>query len=181
MEDRVELLTKRLRLRRARQGDAPVLFENYTGVHSCSRFLQRSVHQDIARTATMLDTWCDAFWDEAGAPFSWVIATRDDDEPIGVFVAIPEAHRIEIHYGIGERFWGHGLAAEAGHAAISALWRSHGIQRIWTVCDVEHVGSRRVLEKLGFYCEGTLRKWLVLPAFGDVARDCYVFSLTTEH
>lgn len=179
MVDRVELLTERLRLRRARQGDASMLFENYTGVRNCSRFLQRDAHQDVSRTAAMLDKWCDAAWGEAGTPFSWVIATRDEDEPIGVFVAIPEAHRTEIHYGIGERFWGRGLAVEAGRAAISALWRSPGTQRIWTVCDVEHVGSRRVLEKLGFHCEGTLRKWLVLPAFGDVARDCYVFSLTS--
>ncbi|MEQ5843194.1 GNAT family N-acetyltransferase [Paraburkholderia acidicola] len=179
MEDRVELLTRRLRLRRTRQGDAPVLFENYTGVPECSRFLQREAHQDVSRTAAMLGKWCDSAWDEARATFSWVIATRDEDEPIGVFVAIPDAHRIEVHYGIGERFWGRGLAVEAGHAAIAALWRSPGTQRIWTVCDVEHVGSRRVLEKLGFHCEGTLRKWLVLPAFGDVARDCYVFSLTS--
>ena len=179
MVDRVELLTERLRLRRARQGDASMLFENYTGVRNCSRFLQRDAHQDVSRTAAMLDKWCDAAWGETGTPFSWVIATRDEDEPIGVFVAIPEAHRTEIHYGIGERFWGRGLAVEAGHAAISALWRSPDTQRIWTVCDVEHVGSRRVLEKLGFHCEGTLRKWLVLPAFGDVARDCYVFSLTS--
>ncbi|MFM0290419.1 GNAT family N-acetyltransferase [Paraburkholderia megapolitana] len=180
MEDRVELLTRRLRLRRARKGDASVLFDNYTGVRNCSRFLQRDAHQDVSRTAAMLDKWCDSAWHEAGAPFSWVIATREEDEPIGVFVAIPQDHKIEIHYGIGERFWGRGLAVEAGHAAISALWRSPGTQRIWTVCDVEHVGSRRVLEKLGFHCEGTLRKRLVLPAFGDAARDCYVFSLTSR-
>jgi ribosomal-protein-alanine N-acetyltransferase len=180
MEDRVELLTKRLRLRRARKGDAPVLFENYTGAENCSRFLQRHAHADVARTEAMLGKWSDTAWDQAGAPFSWVIATRDEDEPIGVFVVIPEGHKTEIHYGIGERFWGRGLIFEAAQAAVSALWRSPSTQRIWTVCDSENSGSRRVLEKLGFHCEGTLRKWLVLPAFGDVARDCYVFSNTSR-
>jgi ribosomal-protein-alanine N-acetyltransferase len=178
MEERVELLTRRLRLRRAQPGDAPVLFKNYTGVENCSRFLQRHAHADVARTEAMLGNWCDAAWDQASAPFSWVIATRDEDEPIGVFVVIPEAHKTEIHYGIGERFWGRGLAVEAGRAAVSALWRSAATQRIWTVCDLENTGSRRVLEKLGFQCEGTLRKWLMLPAFGDLARDCHVFSST---
>ncbi|WP_415774402.1 GNAT family N-acetyltransferase [Paraburkholderia sp. J94] len=89
---------------------------------------------------------------------------------------MPEGHKIEIHFGIGERFWGRGLAVEAARVAMSALWRSPDVQRIRTVCDVENTGSKRVLEKLGFQCEGTLRKWLVLPAFGNLARDCYVFS-----
>jgi [ribosomal protein S5]-alanine N-acetyltransferase len=180
MKDRVELVTQRLHLRRARQGDAQILFRNYTGAQNCSRFLQRHPHQDVAQTEAMLRKWCLTAWDEAGAPFSWVISTLDDDEPIGLFIVIPEGHKTEIHFGIGERFWGRGLVVEAGQAAVSALWRSPNIQRIWTVCDVENTGSRRVLEKLGFKREGTLRKWLMLPAFGDLARDCYVFSNTSR-
>jgi [ribosomal protein S5]-alanine N-acetyltransferase len=180
MIDRVEILTQRLRLRRTRQGDGPVLFRNYTGDPECSRFLQRHVHRDIAQTDAMLAQWCDSAWDEAGVPFSWVISTRDEDEPIGVFVVIPDGHKTEVHYGIGERFWGRGLVTEAGLAAISALWRVPTTQRIWTVCDVENTRSRRVLEKVGFRCEGMLEKWLVLPAFGSTARDCYVFSTTSR-
>ncbi|WP_415914184.1 GNAT family N-acetyltransferase [Paraburkholderia sp. J12] len=176
MEDRVELLTTRLHLRRARQGDAPVLFENYTGAQNCSRYLQRHAHENVARTTVMLEKWCIAAWNEADAPFAWVISTRHDDKPIGLFVVIPEGHKTEIHFGIGERFWGRGLVVEAGRAALDALWRSPNVQRIWTVCDVENTAARRVLEKLGFQCEGTLRKWLVLPAFGKLARDCYIFS-----
>lgn len=176
MKDRVELLTERLRLRRTRPGDAGALFANYTGVPDCCRFLQRQVHKNVEQTQAMLAKWCDTAWDETGTPFSWVIGTRDEDEPIGVFVVIPDGHKTEIHFGIGERFWGRGLVAEAGAAAVQALWQSPAVQKIWTVCDVEHTGSRRVLEKLGFQCEGTLQKWLVLPAFGNTARDCYVFS-----
>jgi [ribosomal protein S5]-alanine N-acetyltransferase len=179
MGDRVELLTERLRLRRAQQGDAPVLFENYTGVQNCSRFLQRHAHANVAHTEAMLEKWCITAWDDVDAPFAWVICTRNDDEPIGLFVVIPEKHKTEIHFGIGARFWGCGLAVEASRAAVSSLWRSPDIQRVWTVCDIENAGARRVLEKLGFQHEGTLRKWLVLPAFGNLARDCYVFSSTS--
>jgi [ribosomal protein S5]-alanine N-acetyltransferase len=180
MVDRVELLTERLRLRRARCGDAPILFENYTGAQNCSRFLQRRAHDNVAHTEAMLEKWCITAWDEADAPFAWVICTRDDNEPIGLFVVIPEGHKTEIHFGIGERFWGRGLVVEAARAAVSSLWRSPNIQRIWTVCDVENTRSRRVLEKLGFQREGTLRKWLILPAFGKLPRDCYIFSSTSR-
>ncbi|MGF6646193.1 GNAT family N-acetyltransferase [Paraburkholderia sp. GAS82] len=181
MEYRVELLTERLHLRRARKGDAAVLFRNYTGSQACSRFLQRRADPDAARTQSMLSNWCDAAWkrdDEAS--FAWVISTRAEEEAVGLFVVIPHGHKTEIHYGIGERFWGQGLVAEAGRAALSALWRNPATQRIWTVCDPENTGSRRVLEKLGLQCEGTLKKWLLLPAFGEEARDCLVFSTTSR-
>lgn len=181
MPNRVELVTERLWLRRAKPGDAAVLFTNYTGDHNCSRFLQRRADPDVAKTQTTLDKWCDAYWDmDDHAPFAWVISTRADDEAIGIFLVIPDKHKTEIHYGISERFWGQGLVAEAGRAALSALWRRPGTQRIWTVCDFENIGSRRVLEKLGMQCEGTLKKWLVLPAFGDEARDCHVFATTAR-
>jgi hypothetical protein len=83
-------MTQRLHLRRARQGDAPVLFKNYTGAQNCSRSLQRHPHQDVAQTEAMLRKWCLTAWDEAGAPFSWVISTLDDDEPIGLFVVVDQ-------------------------------------------------------------------------------------------
>lgn len=179
MEYRRELLTERLHLRRARNGDAQVLFANYTGSQRCSRFLQRRADPDAARTQVTLKKWCDEAWSlHDDAPFAWVISTRAADEAIGLFLVIPHGHKTEIHYGIAERFWGEGLVTEAGRAALAALWRNPATQRIWTVCDPENTGSRRVLEKLGMQCEGILKKWLVLPAFGTQARDCLVFATT---
>ncbi len=49
-------------------------------------------------------------------------------------------------------------------------------QRIWTVCDLENIGSFKVLEKSGFMKEGILKEWLVLPALGQSPRDCYIYS-----
>jgi [ribosomal protein S5]-alanine N-acetyltransferase len=178
---RNELQTDRLHLRRARVGDAAVLLHNYTGDPECSRFLQRRPHRDMAQTEAMLDRWCNSAWYSPDAPFSWVISTREKDEPIGVFVVIPEGHKTEFHYGICKRLWGQGLAVEAGAAALTELWRSDSTQRIWTVCDVDNIGSRRVLEKLRLTMEGTLKKWLVLSAYGAEARDCLVFATTRIH
>ncbi|RQN39526.1 N-acetyltransferase [Paraburkholderia tropica] len=178
--DRTEILTARLRLRRARRNDAVALFENYTGNVDCSRFLQRLPHADVARTEAMIDNWCKQDWERPDTPFSWVISTREDDEAIGIFLAIPEGHKTEIHFGIGKRFWGRGFVAEAGAAALSSLWRAPHTQRIWTVCDVENTRSQRVLDKLGFQHEGMLRKWLRLPAFGEIARDCHVYASTAH-
>ncbi|WP_176061464.1 GNAT family N-acetyltransferase [Paraburkholderia sp. BCC1876] len=176
--DRITLSTARLLLRRAKSGDAQRLYNNYTGDPACSRYLQRGAHTAVAQTAAMLHKWSDAAWETAGAPFSWVICDKETDEAIGVFLAIPEGHKTEFHYGIAKRYWGRGLTAEAGAVALEALWRTPSTQRIWTVCDVENIGSKRVLEKLGLHCEGVLKKWAVTPAFGPEARDCYVFGTT---
>jgi RimJ/RimL family protein N-acetyltransferase len=50
------------------------------------------------------------------------------------------------------------------------------IQRVWTAVDVEHIATRRVLEKIGFQSEGLLRSWAVLPAFRSQARDAVPYS-----
>lgn len=145
MKDRVELLTQRLRLRRARRGDAPVLFRNYTGDQNCSRFLQRHGHLDVASTEAMLGKWYDAAWDQVGTPFSWVISTRDGDEAIGVFVVIPEGHKTEIHFGVlscsgavdwslkparlrCQRFGGHTAFKESG---LCVILNTHGQGEFW--------------------------------------------------
>lgn len=51
---------------------------------------------------------------------------------------------------------------------------------IRAVCDQLNNGSKKVLENIGFQNEGTLRKWIVLPAFGDQARDCHVYARICE-
>jgi [ribosomal protein S5]-alanine N-acetyltransferase len=48
--------------------------------------------------------------------------------------------------------------------------------RIGAVCDVENIGSARVLEKSGFVREGLLRRWLLHPNISDEPRDCFSYA-----
>ena len=52
--------------------------------------------------------------------------------------------------------------------------------RIGAVCDVDNIGSARVLEKSGFVREGLLRRWLVHPNISDEPRDCYSYVACVE-
>jgi len=172
----IDLLTERLRLRAARPGDAAPLFANYCGDPACCQFLQRKPHADVRQTDAMLARWSDPAEIDLDGSWMWVIALRESDEPVGVFVVIRDGHKAEIHYGIAKTLWGQGLVAEAGQAAMTMLQQRPGLERIWTVCDVDNHGSRRILEKLGFQQEGILHKWLKLPAYDNAARDCLVFA-----
>lgn len=47
---------------------------------------------------------------------------------------------------------------------------------MWATCDCDNVGSARVLEKLSFELEGTLRRWAVHPNISPEPRDSYCYS-----
>jgi ribosomal-protein-alanine N-acetyltransferase len=44
------------------------------------------------------------------------------------------------------------------------------------VCDVENIGSARVMEKSGLVREGLLRRYLVHPSISKEPRDCFSYA-----
>jgi len=92
-----------------------------------------------------------------------------------VFIVDAEGHKAQVHFGLGQKFWRQGYMAEPGSVVVEWLMKQR-LQRIWAVCDLHNHGSSKVLEKLGFKNEGVLQKWLVLPSFGNIARDCYIYA-----
>lgn len=50
------------------------------------------------------------------------------------------------------------------------------VHRVWATCDADNAASARVLEKLGFGFEGTLRRWAVHPNVSSIPRDSYCYS-----
>ena len=170
-----KLVTKRLVLRRTREGDADFLFR-YTSDIECSKFLTRSPHTHIDQTKHFLDKWCDRPWEEGGDNFSWVVSLPSNDEPIGILIANIEGNEAQVHFGLRKEYWHKGYCSEFLKIGTDWLLSQETLQRIWTVCDLENIGSLKVLEKSGFMKEGILKEWLVLPAFGTSPRDCYIYS-----
>jgi RimJ/RimL family protein N-acetyltransferase len=70
---------------------------------------------------------------------------------------------------------GRGYGAAAVRQILDRLFRREGAARVQASTDAENVGMRRVLEKLGFSLEGTLRGFMP----GDAGRvDYLLYSLT---
>ncbi len=135
-------------------------------------------HTHIEQTKKFLDKWCDLSWDVEGDNFSWVVSLASNDEPIGVLITKIEEHQAEVHFGIRREFWHKGYASELLKVGIDWLLSQGSLQKIWMVCDLENIGSFKVLEKSGFVRENILKNWLTLPAFGGSTRDCYLYSCT---
>lgn len=64
----------------------------------------------------------------------------------------------EVGYWIGQRFWGLGIGTTALHATTQYAFATLGLARVFALPFVTTVGSVRVLEKVGYVCEGLLRR-----------------------
>lgn len=171
------LETTRLVLRRPVMTDARAMFENYSRDPEVTRYLQFRPHPHIDETRAFLRR-CAGVW-RRGTAFPWVIVLRDSGELAGGIEIRPEAgagHRIEIGYILARRHWGQGYMTEALRAVSDWALAQPGVHRVWAECDVENVGSARVMEKAGFEREGVLRRWAVFPNRGDVPRDVVRYS-----
>lgn len=61
-----------------------------------------------------------------------------------------QLHRAELGYWIAPELWGQGLMTEAATAVVAFGFTSIGLHKITVTCFGENVGSRRVIEKVGF-------------------------------
>jgi RimJ/RimL family protein N-acetyltransferase len=106
-----------------------------------------------------------------------VLTGRDDGVVRGAFFARqPAAHRLEFGYVLARRWWGQGLMTEALTEVGGWALRQEHIFRVGSVCDVDNIGSARVMEKSGLTREGLLRRWLVHPNVDEQPRDCFSYA-----
>jgi Acetyltransferases, including N-acetylases of ribosomal proteins len=86
----------------------------------------------------------------------------------------PVFHSASLGYCLEESAWGQGYATEAARALLLWAYGTLDLNRVQAETDTRNVASARVLEKLGFVREGTLREDCVVN--GDVS-DSWVYGL----
>ena len=84
---------------------------------------------------------------------------------------------LEIGYSLVPNERGKGYCSEAVKIAVDYLFLSKDIERVQAQTDHRNVASQKVLEKVGFKKEGTLRKNFFT---GGEWRDAYVYSILRE-
>jgi [ribosomal protein S5]-alanine N-acetyltransferase len=98
----------------------------------------------------------------------WALFDRETGALIGrggpgrtEFDSVPE---IELGWVITPERWGEGLATELGRASVELAFGSLGIPELIAFTTPDNIGSRRVMEKLGFAYERTAPH----PQYGDL-------------
>lgn len=86
----------------------------------------------------------------------------------------PDYRSAELGYCFTEAAWGHGYATEAARAVLQWAYDTLDLNRVEARADTRNIASARVLEKLGFVREGTLRQDCIVD--GDVSAS-WVYGL----
>ena len=94
---------------------------------------------------------------------------------VGLMEIDTSARCAELGYMLRTDFEGQGLMTEAAHRLASHALGPGGLHRLSAFVDVENTGSQRVLSRLGFRQEGTLRHVVQHPERGW--RDQHVYGL----
>jgi RimJ/RimL family protein N-acetyltransferase len=168
------LTTARLRLRPFGEDDAEPLF----ALHSNARVLRY---------------WDSPPWTERDRVERFLTASRElAEEGSGTRLAVdrladgeflgwcgltrwnPDHRSAVVTYCLAEGAWGHGYATEAARALLEWGFHTLDLNRVHGEADTRNAASARVLEKLGFVREGTLREDCVVN--GDVS-DTWVYGL----
>jgi len=86
----------------------------------------------------------------------------------------PVYRSASLGYCLDDAAWGHGYATEAARALLQWAFTALDLNRVQAEADTRNAASARVLEKLGFVREGTLREDCIVN--GEVS-DSWVYGL----
>lgn len=147
------LTTRRLRLRRPRPSDEAEMIAldsdpqvmRYVGSPPGPRTPAETAERARQRIGA----------DHGGAGW-WVVEGRDDGafHGLGLLLPMPDGDDFEVGYRLARRSWGRGIATEAAAAIVQHAFDDLGLGRVVAVAYADNAASRRVLDKLGFTCEG---------------------------
>lgn len=93
--------------------------------------------------------------------FQLAMVLRAEDRLIGscgIRMNDPELREAHIGFELDSRYWNRGYATEAARRIVRFGFEELGMDRIWSWCVADNIGSARVLEKIGMRFEGRQRE-----------------------
>ena len=139
-------------LKIAEKEDLPLLLEWWNSPEFAGRYNPLDAQQskvDIEKQ-----------YEKLGAEKSWFLILKKDGTRIGFLGMGVFGIWWEIGFVVVPAERGKGYCTEAAQIAVDYLFMSKDIVRIQAAAMTENLASQRVLEKIGFRKEGTMRKGL---------------------
>lgn len=173
----VTLETERLVLRAPRLEDAADIFA-YARDPEVVRYLPWEHHQSLEDAREYIARSLQAH--EAGKRADWVMVLKDSGRVVGTCGFCSWAAgsgRAEVGYCLAREHWGKGLVTEAAERIVRLGFEDCMLNRIEAVCDVNNIGSARVMEKCGMVFEGVLRQRMLMH---ESYRDMKMYAILRE-
>lgn len=164
-------------LRKLHINDAEMLFDNVFADPKVSRYMSWNCYNNVNDVVNYLTKWQDYYKKNE---CYWGVFLKEDNTLIGTIYLYPEninANLGFISYCFGSRFWGKGFATETVKAVLKYGFHYLEYNNITTFCAKSNYRSKRVLERLGFTCEGIMRM-RDKTDFGY--EDCMYYSLLSS-
>jgi [ribosomal protein S5]-alanine N-acetyltransferase len=167
------LQSNRLRLRPFTDADAGSLYALHSNAHVL-RYWDSPPWTERARAERFLAACREMAVEGTGVRLAVEVADQTFIGWCSLTRWNPTYRSAALGYCFGEQAWGHGYATEAAAALLGWAFDTLDLNRVQAETDTRNVGSARVLEKLGFTREGTLREDCIVN--GDVS-DSWVYGL----
>ncbi|MEQ2464415.1 GNAT family N-acetyltransferase [Niallia hominis] len=171
------LETERLLLRKITLEDAWDM-HYYGSNENVSKYVTWETHKSLSDTREFIEFVLTKYENKKIAP--WGIEYKENGKLIGTidFVSWQLKHNIaEIGYVLSQDYWGKGITTEAAKEVIKFGFENMDLVRIQARCDIENIGSARVMEKVSMTFEGVIRKGIFVKS---KHRDIKMYSIINE-
>lgn len=168
------LLTRRLQLRPLTEADADCLFALH-GSAEVLRYWDSPPWTEPSRANRFIAVSRQVA--EEGSGVRMAVDRRSDTTFIGwcgVTQRHPDYRSASLGFCFAAAAWGQGYATEAADAILGWAFDTLDLHRVQAETDTRNLACARVLEKLGFLREGTLRENCIVN--GEVS-DSWVYGL----
>jgi RimJ/RimL family protein N-acetyltransferase len=177
MHPEADLTTERLFLRPIAAADCTALFEA-RGDAEVMRYWDWPAQDSVEAVRGIFEAHIPELGD--GSTLWWAVALSQGGSAIGecdLSQIDPHHGRAEVGFLFARRHWGKGYAREAMAAVIGHGFGTLGLARLWARVHDGNDASMRLLERLGFAREGTLKSHI---ARDGARRDCHLYGLLRE-
>lgn len=154
-----ELHTERLHLRKMNVTDSQNLYKIWSDP-DVTKFMNIASFTNEDQVIEMIEILDELAQEQKGIRLT--IIERYSNEIIGScgFNSIDfESEKAEIGYDIAKSYWGKGYAPESINALLDYAFQTLELNRIEAKVEPENTNSIKVLKKLNFTFEGTLRQY----------------------
>ena len=167
------LESERLILRRFKQSDAKEIYEGYVNQEGFLYYAhkeKRTLEEEINSLKGI-----DAKY-EKNDYYNWLITLKENNKIIGAINLKADDYNesLEFNYAIDDRCKGNGYMTEALKLIKDYCFNELNVNRLYGGCEINNIGSKRVMEKCSFVYEGTLRNYLKLR---DGYHDMHLYAL----
>lgn len=167
------LQSERLILRRFKESDAKEIYEGYVNQEDFLYYAhkeKRSLEEEINSLKSI-----DAKY-ENNNYYNWLITLKENNKIIGsINLKVDDYNEsLEFNYAIDDRYKGNSYMTEALNLVKDYCFNELNVNRLYGGCEINNIGSKRVMEKCSFVYEGTLRNYLKLR---DGYHDMHLYAL----